>query len=82
MRTSVKRITKIDGNGTSYPMNGIKANAHALVEQNVDIVINNLKLTNLGQIYEIMLLTPDRRYEHYKTNENRTILKDGLLFRK
>ena len=29
-----------------------------------------------------MLLTTDRRFKHYKANEDRIILKDGLLFRK
>ena len=76
--TSVKEYTEVNGNATSYRMNGIKANARALVEQKVDIVINNLKLTILGQIYDNMLLTTDRRYKHYKSKENRTILKDGL----
>ena len=29
-----------------------------------------------------MLLSTDRRFKHYKANEDRIILKDGLLFRK
>ena len=29
-----------------------------------------------------MLSTTDRRFKHYKANEDRIILKDGLLFRK
>ena len=29
-----------------------------------------------------MLLTTERRFKHYKANEDRIILKDGLLFRK
>ena len=29
-----------------------------------------------------MLLATDRRFKHYKANEDRIILKDGLLFRK
>ena len=29
-----------------------------------------------------MLITTDPRYKHYKANEDRIILKDGLLFRK
>ena len=29
-----------------------------------------------------MLLATDRRYKHYRANEDRIILKDGLLFRK
>ena len=29
-----------------------------------------------------MLLTADRRFKHYKANEDRIILEDGLLFRK
>ena len=29
-----------------------------------------------------MLLTTDRQFKHYKANEDRIILKDGLFFRK
>ena len=29
-----------------------------------------------------MLLTTDKRFKHYKANEDRIVLKDGLLFRK
>ena len=42
----------------------------------------NLKLKILGQPHDDVLLTTDRRSKHYKANEDRTILKDGLLFRK
>ena len=48
LKTSVKEFTKIDGNTTSYSMNGIKATARIRVEQDVDLVLKNLKLTNLG----------------------------------
>ena len=51
LKTSVKEFTKIDGNTTSYSMNGIKANARIRVEQDVDLVCaekheaENLRLT-------------------------------------
>ena len=40
------------------------------------------KLKIFGQPHDDMLLTTDRRFKHYKANEDRIILKDGLLFRK
>ena len=49
LKTSVKEFTKIDGNTTSYSMNGIKANARIRVEQDVDLVLKNIKLKILGQ---------------------------------
>ena len=82
LETSVKEFTKIDGNTTSYSMNGIKANARTRVEQDVDLVLKNMKLKILGQPhYEVLMIT-DSRYKNYKANEDRIILKDGLLFRK
>ena len=48
LKTSVKEFTKIDGNTTSYSMNGIKANARIRVEQDVDLVLKNMKLKILG----------------------------------
>ena len=33
-------------------------------------------------LYDIVLLKTDRQFKHYKANEDRIILKDGLLFRK
>ena len=47
-RTSVKEITKIDGNTTSCSINGIKANARIQVEQDVDLMLKNMKLKILG----------------------------------
>ena len=38
LKTSVKEFTKIDGNTTSYSMNGIKANARIRVEQDVGLL--------------------------------------------
>ena len=52
------------------------------VEQDVDLGVKNLKLTFLGQLYDKMLLTKDRRYKNYKANEDRIIFKPGLLFEK
>ena len=63
-------------------MNGIKANARIRVKQDVDLVLKNLKLKILGQPYDEVLMITDSRYKNYKANEDRIILKDGLLFRK
>ena len=49
LKTCVKEFTKIDGNTTSYSMNGIKANARIRVEQDVDLVLKSMKLKILGQ---------------------------------
>ena len=82
LKTSVKEFTKIDGNTTSYSMNGIKANARIRVEQDVDLVLKNMKLKILGQPHDEVLIMTDSRYKNYKANEDRIILKDGLLFKK
>ena len=82
LKTSVKELTKIDGNTTSYSMNGIKANARIRVEQDVDLLLKIMKLKILGQPYDEVLIMTDSRYKNYKANEDRIILKDGLLFRK
>ena len=82
LKTSVKEFTKIDGNTTSYSKNGIKANAGIRVEQDVGLVLKNVKLKILGQPYDEVLMITDSRYKNYKANEDRIILKDGLLFRK
>ena len=82
MKPSIKEFTKINGNTTSYSINGIKASARIRVEQDADLVLKNLKLRILGQPHDDVLLTLDRRFKHYKANEDRIILKDGLLFRK
>ena len=82
MKPSIKEFTKIDGNTTSYSINGIEASARLRVEQDADLVLKNLKLKKLGQPLDDVLLATDRRYKHYKANEDRIILKDGLLFRK
>ena len=51
------------------------------MEQDADLVLKNLKLKVLGQPHDDVLLTTDRRFKHYKANEDRIILEDGLLFR-
>ena len=76
LKTSVKEFTKIDGNTTLYSVNGIKANARIRVEQDVDLVLKNLKLKILGQPYDEMLMITDSRYKNYKANEDRIFLKD------
>ena len=82
LKPSIKEFTKIDGNTTSYSINGIKASAGIRVEQDADLVLRNLKLKILGQPHDDVLLATDRQYKHYKANEDRSILKDGILFRK
>ena len=62
-------------------MNGIKANSRIRVEQDVDLVLNNMKLKILGQPHDEALFTTDSRYKDYKANEDRIILKNGLLSR-
>ena len=41
-----------------------------------------MKLNVLGQPQDELLITTDQPYKHYKANEDRIILKDGLLLRK
>ena len=82
MKPSFKEVTKIDRNTTSYSINGIKAGARIRVEQDADLVLKNLKLKILGQPHDDVLLATDRRFKHYKANEDRITLKNGLLFRK
>ena len=82
MKPSIKEFTKIDGNTTAYSLHGIKANARIRVEHDADLVLKNLMLKILGQPYDDVILTTDRRFTHYKANEDRIILKDGLLLRK
>ena len=82
MKPSIKEFKKVDGNTTSYSLHGIKANAQLRVEQEAHLVPKNLKLKILGQPHDDVLLTTDRRFKHYKANEDRIILKDGFLFRK
>ena len=79
---SVKEFTKIEGNTTSYSMNGIKANARILLGQDVDMVLKNTKLKILGRPHDEVLITTDSLCKHYRANEDRILLKDSLLFRK
>ena len=82
LKTSVKKFRKIDGNTTSYSMNGIKADARIRVKQDVDLVLESMKMKILGQAYDEVLIKTDSRYKNYNANEDRLFLKDGLLFRK
>ena len=82
LKTSVREFTIIDGNTTSYSMNGIKANSRIRVEWDVDFVLKNMKLKILGQPYDEVLMMTDSRYKNYKAKEDRIIPKDSLLFRK
>ena len=82
MKPSLKEFTKIDGNTTAYSLIGIKGNARIRVEQDADLVLKNLKLKILGQPHDDVLFTTNRRFKHYKANEDLIILKEGLLLRK
>ena len=82
LKTILKEFTKIDGSTTSYSINGIKANAKIRVEQDVDLVLQNMKLKILGQPYDEVLIMTDSRYKNFKANEDRIIPKDGFLFGK
>ena len=64
MKPSIKDFTKIDGNTTSYSINGIKASARIRVEQDAVLVLKNLKLKMLGQPHDDVLLAADRRFKH------------------
>ena len=81
MRSNVKIFTVINGNTTLLSMFEIKDNARIREEQDNDLVLKNLKLNILGQPFEEVLLTTERQYKHYKTNEERIILKSGLHLR-
>ena len=59
LKTGVKEFTKIDGNTTSYSMNGIKANAKIRVEQHVHLLLKNMKLKILGQPHDGVLVMTD-----------------------
>ena len=63
-------------------MNGVKANARIRVKQDIDLVLKNMKLKILGQPHDEVLMMTDSRYKNYKANEDRIILKDGLLLGK
>ena len=80
LRTRVEKFAKIDENTTSYSMKGIKTNARIRVEQDVDLVLKNMKLKILGQPHDEVLMVTESQYKNHKANENRIILKDGLLF--
>ena len=82
VKPNIKEFKKIDGNTTLYSLHGIKENARIRVEQDADLVLKNLKLKILGLPHDDVLLTTEHRFKHYKANEDRIILKVGLLFRK
>ena len=82
LKTRLKEFTKIDGNTTSYSMNGIEANARKRVEQEVHLLLKNIKLRILGQPFGEVILMTDSRYKKYKANEDRIVLKECLFFRK
>ena len=80
--TSLKEISKFDGNSTAYSMNGINANARKRVEQGVDLVLKNMNMIFFGRPHDEVLFKTDPRHKHFKANEDRINLKRGLLSRK
>ena len=58
----MKEFTKIDGNTTSYSMNGIEANARIRVEQDADLVLKNMKLKLLRQPYLLFNIMTKHTY--------------------
>ena len=60
----------------------IKADAQLRLQKDVDITLKNVKLKIFSQPYDEVLLVTDRRYRHYKANDDRIIFEDGILFRK
>ena len=82
LKTNVEELTKTDGNTTSYSRIGIMANARIRVKQDVDVVLKNIKLKNLGKPHDEEPFTTDPLYKHCKSNEDRIFLEDGILFRK
>ena len=81
MKPSFEEFTRIDGNSMSYSINAIKANSRIRVEQDVDLVLNNLKLKLLRKQHDKVLLTSNSRFEHCKSNEDCIMLKYGLQIR-
>ena len=63
-------------------MNGIRANARIRSEQDVYLVLKNMKLKILGQPHDEIIMITDSRYKNNKANEVRINLEDRLLFRK
>ena len=43
MKPGIKDFTKVDGNSTSYSINGIKATARIRVEQGLHLVLEKTK---------------------------------------
>ena len=76
-KPSIKEFTKIDGNNTACSFHGMKANARIRVEQDADLVLKSLKLKILGQPHDVVLLTADRRFKHYKANEAKSSKMDS-----
>ena len=85
LKASVKGLKNIDGNNTSYSMNGIQPNEQIRVEQDVDLVFKIVNLKTLGQPHDEMLMMADSRYKPYNANEDRLVFKDdnycsGIFF--
>ena len=55
MKPSIKEFTKINGNTTSYSINGSKASARIRVDQDAHLVLKNLKIKKLGQPHDDVL---------------------------
>ena len=75
VKPSVESIQK-DRKTRSYSINGIKAILRIRVEQDVDLVLKKIELKMFCQAHDKVLLTLDKRFKHYKANEERINLKD------
>ena len=58
----------------------MKTNARVRLEQNVDLLLKYSKLNLIRKPRNEVLLTIERQFKHQKANEDRIVLKDGLLF--
>ena len=78
LKRSVKEFTRIDGKTTSYSMNGIKANARIQVEQDVNLVLKNMKLKILGQPHDEVLMITDSRHKNFSGRTQISQTKRGI----
>ena len=63
-------------------MNGIKGNTRKGIQQDIDLVLKNFELKIIDPPSDEVLLTTDKRYNNYKANEDRNILRAELFRRK
>ena len=59
LKTSAKELTKINGNTTSYSLNGVKVSARMRAERVVNLVLKDMKLKLIGQPHDGVPITTD-----------------------